>query len=151
MFVLAKIQLLLTSVVLCSGILLTHHTDCGSLGTIHSIQLEPCHNEPCHITEHTTYTGTVNFTSGINSQTATNKATAEIVGAWPAFTVGQPNACGHGITCPVVKGETYTYTVSVTSPEFKSHARSVAKWMVEGDNTDEFIICFAFPVILGTQ
>ncbi|XP_052770098.1 NPC intracellular cholesterol transporter 2-like [Mya arenaria] len=148
MIAFVKVQLVLLSCVLCTGIYLKHFTDCGGHGTIHSILLEPCDSEPCHIFEDTTYHGTVNFTAGFNSQTALNKATAEIANAWGPFHVTPEDACGHGIICPVVKGETYTYTADAVPKNFNSSIRTVAKWMVVGDN-NEYLICWDFPVFLN--
>jgi len=56
------------------------------------------------------------FSSDENSDTATNECNGEIAGVWEPFQVNPTNACGTGITCPLVKGQTYTYTASVTCP-----------------------------------
>ncbi|XP_052768221.1 NPC intracellular cholesterol transporter 2-like [Mya arenaria] len=119
----------------------------SSHGTVHSIYLGPCEHEPCQITAGQTYNATINFTANENTPTATNECQGEIAGAWVDFPVKPINACGYGVTCPIVKGETYTYTASVTCPADVNSMRMVGKWMVK-DDMNRDIICFAFPLVI---
>ncbi|KAH3852272.1 NPC intracellular cholesterol transporter 2-like [Dreissena polymorpha] len=129
----------------CNAIYLTRHTDCGGHGTVHSILLEPCNHEPCDIHLGQTYTARINFTANENSHTATNKCKGEIAGSWVDFPVTPSNACGTGITCPIHKGETYTYTASVTCPTDAPSVRMVGQWSVL-DDRGQNMICFNFPL-----
>ncbi|KAL4238469.1 Phosphatidylglycerol/phosphatidylinositol transfer protein [Mactra antiquata] len=125
----------------CSAIFLTEYTDCGSHGIIHSIQLEPCNQEPCIIHKGVSYTTHINFTAKEHSDKLSNVCHGIIAGAPIPFAVYPLNACGNGVKCPLEPGDAEIYTATVTCPTNVSTMRLAGKWEVVDQNGLD-LICF---------
>ncbi|XP_053392647.1 NPC intracellular cholesterol transporter 2-like [Mercenaria mercenaria] len=132
----------------CScAVLLKQYTDCGGHGSIHSISLEPCDKEPCHITRGNTYYTNINFTAQEHSKNLTNICHGIIAGVPENFQVSPSSACGNGVSCPLTPGQSAVYKASVTCPSDAPQVRLAAKWEVR-DDRGKNLICIVFPLTI---
>jgi len=120
------------------------YKDCGSVsGTIESIDITPCPQEPCPFKRSTTINVTVDFTAKVAISSATTKVYGFIAGVKVPFPVAS-DAC-KDMTCPIAAGAKVTYKNSVdVKPEYPN-VSVVVQWEVR-DQDGKDIICFNVPV-----
>lgn len=129
----------------------THYTNCnsGSHGKILFIQGCPCPAEPCAVAPGSNATITVGFIAGEASTVANGSVHALLGPAKIVFPLANPNGCspdGGNLNCPLVPGQLYHYTQTLTVPSYAPGGVTVVvEWELLDEN-DQDIWCFEEPV-----
>ncbi|XP_064603817.1 NPC intracellular cholesterol transporter 2-like [Liolophura sinensis] len=124
-----------------------HFKDCGStMGKISSVDINPCPEEPCHLIRGKNTSVTVGFSS--NEASGSLKAVVHGIIAGLPIAFPLPNADGcksSGVSCPVTRGSSYSYTASLPVLKIYPTIKVVVKWELH-DESDNNVFCFVVPV-----
>ncbi|XP_076328576.1 mite group 2 allergen-like Ixo r 2 isoform X1 [Tachypleus tridentatus] len=114
-------------------------------GEITAIRVEPCETEPCSFFRGKTVVAEVDFVANQDSQNLINDIKAKVILINVPFPGLKMNACeDNGITCPITKGQTYTYRFSLEVKTWFPKISTTVTWRVKGDEGDVF--CFKTDV-----
>ncbi|CAG5119328.1 unnamed protein product [Candidula unifasciata] len=116
----------------------------GVTGHATSVELSPCTSQPCNFKHGQTVNVKITFTA--NNDTPTLKSTVYgIVFNVPVeFPLPNADACSNsGLTCPIQKGQTYTYSSSFDVKDSYPQIELVVMWKLQGASSNE--VCFTFP------
>ncbi|XP_015914158.1 NPC intracellular cholesterol transporter 2 [Parasteatoda tepidariorum] len=118
---------------------------------IESVTLSSCPTpeNTCPLVKNTIETTTIRFKSLVDSSSVTavlhgsRMVNREVVGSEENIPLDHPDACKSGLSCPIWKGQEYTYMNSenATIPDYDY----LSKFMLK-DDRGENIVCFIIPV-----
>ncbi|KAG1661581.1 NPC intracellular cholesterol transporter 2 [Nymphon striatum] len=124
--------------------------DCGSKhGKVTSVEVKGCTEVPCVFKRGTTVDVKIKFTSFEDSKTAKTVLTGIIGGVPLPFPLAKSDACKYsGITCPLKKGQEYTYDLSMPIKESYPALTITAKWELKDDNSED-LFCIENKVTIA--
>jgi Niemann-Pick C2 protein len=130
----------------------TAYKDCpsteGAIGHATSFELSPCTSEPCNFKHGETVNVKITFTAGNDSNTLKSTVYGYVVGIPVSFPLPNSNGCSNsGITCPIKKGQTYTYNSSFQVLNTYPQITLVVMWKLDGATSNE--VCFTFPMSIN--
>lgn len=148
---LLSIFVALTIMAACQAINV-RYKDCGSqVGVINSVSVEPCDKDPCVLQKGKNYTIGVTFTSAEATSMLHAKVYGVVLGVKVAFPLPQPNGCmDSGITCPVAKGQQYTYKATLPIATSYPSLKVVVEWdLMDHDTAGNKMFCSQFLVAIA--
>ncbi|XP_004612341.1 NPC intracellular cholesterol transporter 2 [Sorex araneus] len=120
--------------------------DCGSAtGLIKEVNVSPCPSQPCKLHKGQSYSVNATFTSNTDSQNSTALVHGILLGVAIPFPIPEPNGCKSGITCPIQKGQTYSYLNKLPVKSEYPSIKLVVKWELQ-DDKHQSLFCWEIPV-----
>ncbi|OQV18703.1 putative Epididymal secretory protein E1 [Hypsibius exemplaris] len=114
-------------------------------GTCKTVTIDPCTAQPCGLKQGTNVTFAVEFTAGAAATALTSTVYGIIAGTPIKFNLPNPNGCkDSGIACPLVAGQTYTYTDQLYVSELYPSINLVVQWSLL-DQASNPIFCILAP------
>jgi len=121
-------------------------TGADEKGVASTIKVEPCDTFPCKFQKGETAHINITFTAEEDS----NKLDAEVYGIILGIPIHYPlpdaDGCSakSGVSCPIKKGQTYTYTGSFPLLDIYPSINLIVKWKLNTDTKNA--VCFTFPM-----
>ncbi|XP_035206801.1 NPC intracellular cholesterol transporter 2-like [Stegodyphus dumicola] len=120
--------------------------DCGSAAKVNSVTISDCPDslDECPLKRGTEASISIGFKS--NSETKTLKAVVHgiISGVPLPFPLPQPDGCKSGVSCPVQKGQSYTYANKLKVKNSYPPLAVKVKWELKDENNND-LICVEIP------
>lgn len=127
----------------------TPYKICDSkLGVATNVTVSGCDSSPCILKKGSSIKITVDFVSHADVEEVKD-AVSGIIGKIPVpFPTPHPNACTtKGISCPLKKGQNYTYTSSTPVSASYPDLRLIVRWAIKDKNGD-YVFCVLIPAQL---
>ncbi|XP_045611509.1 mite group 2 allergen Tyr p 2 isoform X2 [Procambarus clarkii] len=139
-------RLLVPAVLLAATVSATLFQDCGSVGSMVSLEVDGCDVPPCEIHRGHTVNTSLHFTPSRDSETLTVKVTANVGGFDLPWEGLDPNAC-HFTPCPLVQGIPVTAQMPIKVLDEYPALSTIVTIKLE-DVTGEPQACIVLPIVL---
>ncbi|XP_005112192.1 NPC intracellular cholesterol transporter 2 [Aplysia californica] len=116
-------------------------------GSAASVSLSPCTSQPCNFKKGDTVIVTIDFTAQETSSTLKATVYGIVFGIPVPFPLPNPDACTNSnITCPIQKGQSYTYSSNFKVLDEYPDINVIVMWRLDGAVND---VCFTFPMSIS--
>ncbi|XP_059163712.1 NPC intracellular cholesterol transporter 2-like [Physella acuta] len=127
------------------------YKDCPNGNYYHAsaVELSPCQTQPCTFKHGDTVTVKISFDAADDTAALQSKVFGIVEGIPVPFPLPNPDGCkDSGITCPLVKGQSYVYTSSFKVLDTYPKIDLVVMWQLNSAN-DGNQVCFTFPMSIA--
>jgi len=120
-------------------------------GTCKTMSIEPCSSQPCELKKGTNVTFSVTFSPTAAATTLTSEVYGIIANVPVKFPLPNPNGClNSGLQCPLVAGQTYTYSDNLYILPLYPALNLVVKWSLLDDAKNP-IFCVVVPAKISAK
>jgi len=115
---------------------------------VSSVEMSPCPSQPCNFKKGTKVNVKFTFTAQEDSGSLEARVYGLIQGIPISYPLPNHDACKDlGVSCPIKKGKTYTYSSSFDVLKSYPAIRVIVEWKLDGDRGNN--ACFMFPMMIS--
>ncbi|XP_036363065.1 NPC intracellular cholesterol transporter 2 homolog a-like [Octopus sinensis] len=120
----------------------------ADLGTPTDVRISDCTKSPCILKKNTNVSIEVDFTATADVQTVKDAVYGIIAGIHVPFPTSQPDACkDKGLTCPLKKGQKYTYKSVIPISSTYPDIQLVVEYTIKNEDKKP-VFCIDIPAMI---
>ncbi|KFM75584.1 Epididymal secretory protein E1, partial [Stegodyphus mimosarum] len=120
--------------------------NCGSTADVNSVTVSGCSDSMkfCPLVRGTDVNVTIAFISNSEAKTVKAAVIGVLFGVSLSICISQPDGCKSGISCPIQKGQSYTYMSQLEVKKNYPLTRIIVIWELIDDNAN-VLVCVKIP------